>query len=102
MAQDPADKKAKKKEKRPTAVKRNIQSEKRRLQNKTFKASVKTAIRRFDEHLEKGDAAQAAESLNAVYSLMDKGVKTNKFKLNKASRTKARLAVRAQTLQAAK
>ncbi len=83
------------KEKRPTPLKRDLQNERRRLRNKSFKASVRTAIRQFDETLPKGDEAKIQENLNAVYSLMDKGVKRGVFKLNKASRTKARLAARA-------
>lgn len=91
MAKEAAEKK---KVKRPTAQKRDIQSKKRRLQNRAFKAQVRTAIRQFDESLPKGDAAEIKEKLNKVYSLMDKGVKHGTFKLNKASRTKARLAAR--------
>lgn len=81
--------------KRPTPLKRDIQSEKRRLRNKAFKSSVRTAIRQFDETLPKGDVADIKKNLDAIYSIMDKGVKRGVFKLNKASRTKARLAARA-------
>lgn len=88
------DKKAVKKEKRPTAQKRDIQNEKRRLRNRAFKSTVRTAIRSFEEALVKGDADETRLNLNSVYSLMDKGVKRGAFKLNKASRTKARLAAR--------
>jgi small subunit ribosomal protein S20 len=42
----------------------------------------------------KKDVVAAQESLNQVYSLMDRGVKKNVFKLNKAKRTKARLTAR--------
>lgn len=83
------------KERRPTPLKRDMQNEKRRLRNKSFKSSVRSAIRQFDESVQKGDAAAIKADLNAVYSLMDKGVKRNVYKLNKASRTKARLAARA-------
>lgn len=81
-----------KKVKRPTAIKRDMQNSKRRAQNKAFKSQVRTAMREFDESLEKGNAT---ESLNKVYSLLDKCVKKGIFKLNKASRTKSRLAARA-------
>lgn len=84
-----------KKEKRPTPLKRDIQNEKRRLRNKAFKSSVRTTIREFEETLAKGDSASIKQSLDAVYSLMDKGIKRGVFKLNKASRTKSRLAARA-------
>ena len=84
-----------KKVKRPQAIKRDIQSERRRVANKTFRSSVRTAIRSFEETLGQGDASSSKEKLNEVYSLMDKGVKRGVFKLNKASRTKARLTARA-------
>lgn len=84
-----------KKVKRPTAKKRVDQSEKRRTANRTFKASVRTAIRRFENTLEKGDEALVKSSLNDVFSIMDKGVKRGVFKINKASRTKSRLTARA-------
>jgi len=81
--------------KRPTPLKRDLQSEKSRLRNKAFKSTVRSAIRRFDEILPAGNAATIQEQLSVVYSLMDKGVKKGVFKLNKASRTKMRLAARA-------
>jgi len=77
--------------KRPTAEKRNLQHEKRRLLNKSFKSSVKTAIRNFEETLPKKDADAIQENLNIVYSMMDKGVKKGVFTANKAGRTKSRL-----------
>jgi small subunit ribosomal protein S20 len=83
------------KEKRPTPLKRDLQNEKRRLRNKSFKSSVRSAIRLFDEAIPKGDEAVVKKHLDAVYSLMDKGVKRGVYKLNKASRTKSRLAARA-------
>lgn len=93
MAKDKAE--DAKKVKRPTPLKRDIQNEKRRLINKSFKSQVRTAIRYFEESLPKGEEASIQEKLNHVYSLMDKGVKKGIYKLNKASRTKSRLAARA-------
>lgn len=84
-----------KKVKRPTALKRDLQSKKRRLNNKIYKSRVRTAIRAFQETLTKGDQADTTTKLNEVYSILDKCVKKGVFKLNKASRTKSRLAARA-------
>lgn len=81
--------------KRATPLKRDEQSEKRRLRNRSFKATVRTAIRRLDESLPKGDAEAVKENLNSIYSLMDKGVKRGVYKQNKANRTKSRIAARA-------
>lgn len=83
-----------KKEKRPTAQKRDLQNEKRRLSNRTYKSQVRTAIRAFDESLPKGNSAETTDKLNQAYSVLDKCVKKGIFKLNKASRTKSRLAAR--------
>lgn len=89
------DKKAVKKVKRPSALKRDLQSEKRRLSNRIYKSRVRTAIRSFDEAAAKGDAAVTTAKLNEAYSILDKCVKTGVFTINKASRTKSRLAARA-------
>lgn len=83
-----------KKVKRPTALKRDIQNEKRRLINKAFKSKVRTAVRGFEESLTKGEPEAIKDKLNEVYSLMDKGVKKGIYKINKASRTKSRLTAR--------
>lgn len=87
---------APKKIKRPTAEKRDLQNSKRRMQNKTFKSTIRTAVRSFEGALTEKDAAKISATLNNVYSLMDKGVKRGIFKVNKAGRTKARLAARAK------
>jgi small subunit ribosomal protein S20 len=79
------------KTKRPSALKRDIQSAKRRVRNRTFKATMRTTIRNFEESVQKGDAAISKKQLNEVYSVVDKGVKYGIIKQNKASRTKARL-----------
>lgn len=88
------EKKKAEKQKRPTAKKREIQNEKRRLRNAAFKSSMKTAVRNFEAALQKGEQSSVQERLKEVYSVMDRGVKRGLCKLNKASRTKARLTVR--------
>ena len=87
-----ADEKNKKKERIPSAKKRDKQNMKARLRNRSFRATVKTALRSFEDAVSKGDKSAMQQSLSAVFSLMDKGVKTGCFKLNKAARTKSRLA----------
>lgn len=88
-------KEAPKKEKRPTAQKRNLQNIKARLSNRIYKSRVRTAIRAFDEAVVKGDQEAISTKLNETYSILDKCVKVGVFKINKASRTKSRLAARA-------
>lgn len=83
------------KQKRPTALKRDLQNEKRRLHNREFRSRVNTAVRSYERALTAGDQLAVKEKLSCVYSLMDKGVKTGVVKANRASRVKARLCVRA-------
>jgi small subunit ribosomal protein S20 len=85
----------KKKEKRPTALKRDMQNKKKRVINRGFKSQVRTAVRHFEENLEKGEPETVKAHLSAVYGLMDKGVKNHVIKPNTASRTKSRLAAKA-------
>jgi small subunit ribosomal protein S20 len=101
MAEDKAApaKKAEKKEegktRRPSALKRDLQNEKRRLRNRSYRSTVQTAIRTLDASLTQKEPSEAVKSkLNAIYSLMDKGVKKGVFKPQKAARTKSRLASR--------
>lgn len=77
------------KQRRPQAIKRDIQNEKRRLQNRAYKSKTSTALRALEAALTPNSAA-SKEQLNTLYSLVDKGVKTGIFKQNKASRIKAR------------
>lgn len=78
------------KTKRPTAKKRDIQNEKRRLQNRVFKSRVKTAVRSFEKEVSEKNETEAKARLNAIYSLLDKGVKRGIYKLNKVSRLKGK------------
>lgn len=89
-----AEKEEKKKQKRPTAQKRDIQNKKRRLINKGYKSQVRTTIRAFQDQLKAADKTDTATRLDAIYSILDKCVKKGIFKLNKASRTKSRLAAK--------
>lgn len=95
MADDKENKEKNKKERRPSAIKRDMQSKKRRLRNKAFTSQVKTAIKHLDESISTKDQGKITEKLNEIYGLMDKGVNKGVFKANKASRTKSRLAARA-------
>lgn len=77
---------------RPTALKRDIQSAKKNLLNRAYKAKVKTAMTSLKDSLSKKEGAEALKpKLRLLNSLMDKGVKKGIFKKNKAARTKSRL-----------
>ena len=87
-----------KKTRRPTALKRDIQNEKRKLVNKVFKSKVRTAMRAFELALTANDSDNLNACLNSVYALMDKGVKRGIYKLNKASRVKSRCIAKVKAL----
>lgn len=89
-----ADKEKPKKVKRPTALKRLLQSKRRQLLNRMFKARVRTALREAAEQIETNDKAACQASVASIYSLMDKGVKRGVFKINKANRIKASFALK--------
>jgi small subunit ribosomal protein S20 len=89
-----ADEPQKKKERRPTAQKRHLQSLKRNARNRAYKSKIKTRIKALQEALGNKDNTKAELELKEVYSLMDKGVKKGIIKPNKASRTKSRLATK--------
>lgn len=84
-----------KKTKRPSALKRILQSQKRRQRNRSLQASILTAIRKFEASLaQKEDLSAAKENLNLVYSLVDKAVNKGVYKPQKAARTKSRLSTK--------
>ncbi len=85
-----ADEKEKVAKKRPTAQKRDITNEKKRLINKAFKSEVRTSQRDFQESLKGNDREAITARLSAFYSMMDKGVKRGIYTRNKAARTKMR------------
>lgn len=88
-------KKAEGKTKKPSALKRDLQNEKTRLRNRSYRASVLTSIRSLEGSLNQKEASEVVKTkLNAIYSLMDKGVKRGVYKPQKAARTKSRLAAR--------
>ena len=78
--------------KRPTAEKRALQSEKRRLHNRQYRSRIASAIAGLKELTVAGDQKEAVKKqLGLVHSLLDKAVKTKLFTLNKVSRMKSRL-----------
>jgi small subunit ribosomal protein S20 len=90
MAKDEATAKTK----RPTALKRHLQSLRRRSQNRAFRAQVKSAIR--EAELQQPNPAELEQAIKRVYSLVDRGVKRGVFKVNRAARLKSRLLRRTQ------
>lgn len=93
-------KKAEAKTKRPTAEKREIQSKKRQINNRAYKAKVNTTIKSLQSQIANKDEKVSKDKLKEVYALIDKGVKTHVYKQNKASRLKSRLTKKVTSLAA--
>lgn len=81
-----------------SARKRIEIGERNRLQNRFYKSSVRTSIKRFFKDLELYKVSQNTEekeklqkTLSSIYSLIDKGTKKKVFHKNNAARKKARL-----------
>jgi small subunit ribosomal protein S20 len=91
MADEKKENGKEKKQRKPSALKRDEQGLKRNLRNRAFKAKVSTSVRSFKESVTQKDLPNAKSKLNGIYSLMDKGVKKGILKLNKANRVKSRL-----------
>lgn len=73
--------------KKPTALKRHKQDEKKHLRNRTWKRRIQTARVQFDN----AQGESKSPLLNTLYSLLDKAVKNKVIKKGRASRLKSRL-----------
>jgi small subunit ribosomal protein S20 len=81
-------------------IKRNRQNEKARLRNKSVKSSLKTAIRKFREAAEAGDAELAGAALRDASRKLDKAVSKGVIHKNQAANRKSSIAKRYQTITA--
>jgi small subunit ribosomal protein S20 len=82
-----------------SAQKRNLQSEKRRVKNRSYRATVLTAVRSLDKAIqEKATPELIRTQLHTIYGLVDRGVKKGIYKTNKAARTKSRLSSKISSL----
>lgn len=71
------------------AEKRVRQNEKRRIENKTVRTSMRTAVKKV---LQAPDAAAAQAALPEAMKRVDKAAKKHVIHANTAARTKSRLA----------
>ncbi|SDZ26324.1 SSU ribosomal protein S20P [Micromonospora pattaloongensis] len=81
-------------------IKRNRQNEKRRLRNKSVKSSLKTAIRKFNEASEAGNAEQASVLMRDASRQLDVAVSKGVIHKNQAANRKSAIAKRLQSLSA--
>jgi small subunit ribosomal protein S20 len=75
-----------------TAKKALRQSAKRRLQNRSQKSALKTAIKKVRTLVASGDAAGAKDAFQAATKKLDQAADKHLIHKNTAARTKSRLA----------
>ncbi|HVV74723.1 MAG TPA: 30S ribosomal protein S20 [Mycobacteriales bacterium] len=80
-------------------IKRNKQNEAARVRNKAVKSELKTAVRRFREAADGGDAAAAGTALKSASRLLDKAASKGVIHKNQAANRKSAMASRAAGLK---
>ena len=79
-------------------IKRIKTNEKARLRNKSVKSSLKTAVRKFREAADTGDAATANAALLDASKMLDKAASKGVIHANQAANRKSAIAKRITTL----
>jgi small subunit ribosomal protein S20 len=79
-------------------IKRNKQNEKRHERNKAVKTGLKTAVRKFREAADAGDAAQAQELAKDAAKKLDKAASKGVIHKNQAANRKSAIAKKAASL----
>ena len=79
-------------------IKRIKTNEKARLHNKSVKSSLKTAVRKFREAADSGDAAAATTALRDASRLLDKAASKGVIHRNQAANRKSAMAQRTAKL----
>lgn len=72
-------------------IKRNKTNEKRRLQNASFKSSVKTAIKAVERAVAANEKETAVEALSFAHKKLDKGLSKGIYHKNFVARHKSGL-----------
>ncbi|WP_028651185.1 30S ribosomal protein S20 [Nocardioides halotolerans] len=79
-------------------IKRNKQNEKRHERNKAVKTGLKTAVRKFREAADSGDAAQAKALAQDAAKKLDKAASKGVIHKNQAANRKSAIAQKAASL----
>jgi small subunit ribosomal protein S20 len=79
-------------------IKRNKQNEAARVRNKAVKSELKTAVRRFREAADSGNADTATAALRSASRLLDKAASKGVIHKNQAANRKSAMAQRAKSL----
>ncbi|MCU0772010.1 MAG: 30S ribosomal protein S20 [Verrucomicrobia bacterium] len=77
-----------------SAERRVRANEKKRIQNRSIKTRLRKLERTYQSALTSGNPEEAAKSLRAVHSALDKAVKTGVLARPTVNRHKSRLAAR--------
>ena len=85
-----------------SAKKRVLVNDKKNLENKMVKSTVKTAIRKYNDVLASGDVAAAEKLLPQTESVIDSAVSKGIVHKNNAANKKSALAKNLNALRAAK
>jgi small subunit ribosomal protein S20 len=73
-------------------IKRNLRTERERLENRRYTSTIKTYFRRLEAAVAAGDDATADTELKALVSTIDKAVKRGAMHRNTGARKKSRAA----------
>ena len=74
-------------------AKRNLTNEKKRLQNASFKSSLRSAIKKVEEAIAKKNLEDAKAAYNVASAKLDKALAKCIFHKNFVSRNKSRLSL---------
>ena len=74
-----------------SAVKEHRQSLKRRANNRQYRSTLRTQIKRFRSAIDSGDADGARGMLSETLSMVDRTARHGAIESNAADRTKSRL-----------
>jgi len=75
-------------------LKRIKTNEKARLRNKSVKSSLKTAVRKYREAADSGDAASAGAAMQDASKMLDKAASKGVIHANQAANRKSAMAKR--------
>lgn len=82
-----------------SAAKRLRQSIRRNEANRAAKSTVRSAIKRVDDAVAKGDKAAVASAVSAAFQRIDKAARVHAIHANTAARRKSLVARKAATLK---
>ncbi len=83
---------------KPSAAKRTRQDLKRRARNRTYKSSLRTAVKKVETAITAGDKGAAQEALTAACSRLDRTASKGVIHANAAARRKSRLTRRVSAM----